>query len=92
MIKRSSTDTPEQADWRAEFEKVGETALRDGMNYREMPFREPKRQFAFRWLREKESDRAHRERQIQRDVRWTLWAAIGAIIVGVIGVVVTLIK
>ena len=49
------SDTADEAKWRAEFEAVGETQLRDGMTRCSMPFPEPKRQFAFRWLREQEN-------------------------------------
>jgi hypothetical protein len=51
---------------------------------------EPKRQFAFRWLREQERTRRIREEQTYRYVQWTLLAAVAAVIVGIIGVAVTL--
>jgi len=71
---------------------AGETAVRDLMNHGGSIATggEPKRQFVFRWLREKESDRQARELRTERDVRWTFWAAIAAVVVGVIGVAVTL--
>jgi hypothetical protein len=40
----------EETKWREEFTAVGETQLRHGMNTGSMPFPEPKRQFAFRWV------------------------------------------
>ena len=83
-------DTDDEAKWRAEFEKVGETQLRDGMNSRSMPFPEAKRQFAFRWLREQENAKALREQRSYRYLQWTFWAAVGAVVVGIIGVLVTL--
>jgi hypothetical protein len=55
-------DTEDEAKWRAEFEAVGETQLRDGVTRGAMPFPEPKRQFAFRWLREQDKAKALRER------------------------------
>jgi hypothetical protein len=53
-------DTQDEAKWRAEFEAVGETQLRDGVTRGAMPFPEPKRQFAFRWLLEQENAKALR--------------------------------
>ena len=82
-------DAEEGAKWRAEFDADGETALRDALNYRSVPFPEPKRQFAFRWLREQEKARKFRDQQMHRYVRWTLLAALAAVIVGIIGVLVT---
>jgi hypothetical protein len=85
-----ASDTTDEAKWRAEFETVvGETQLRDGMTGGSMPFPEPKRQFAFRWLREQENAKALRERQLYRYAQWTFWAAVGAVFVGIIGVLVT---
>ena len=54
------SDTADEAKWRAEFEVVGETQLRDGVTRGSMPFPEPNRQFAFRWLREQENAKALR--------------------------------
>jgi hypothetical protein len=51
---------------------------------------EAKRQAAFRWLDETASTRRIREEQTYEYSRWTFFAAIAAVIVGVIGVVVTL--
>ena len=82
-------DTEDEAKWRAEFEAVGETQLRDGVTRGAMPFPEPKRQFAFRWLREQENAKALRERKLHWYAQWTFWAAVGAVSVGIIGVLVT---
>jgi hypothetical protein len=84
-----ASDTTDEAKWRAEFEGVGETQLRDGVTRASMPFPEQKRQFAFRWLREQENAKALRERQLYRYAQWTFWAAVGAVFVGIIGVLVT---
>jgi hypothetical protein len=83
-------DTEQEAKWRAEFEADGETALRDAFNYRRATLDEPKRQFAFRWLREQDQARRRRDRQTYLYVRWTLWAAIAAVAVGIIGIAATL--
>jgi hypothetical protein len=42
------TDTGDEAEWRAEFERFGEENTRDSL--RAGYFQEPKRQFAYRWL------------------------------------------
>jgi hypothetical protein len=76
--------------WRAEFEKEGETAIRDALNFRRGSFPEPKLQFAFRWLREQTAARNLRDKRTYRYVRWTFWAAGAAVVVGIIGVVMTL--
>jgi hypothetical protein len=79
--------TPEEeAKWRAEFEAAGETEIRDGLKLIQ---HEPKRQFAFRWLREEDRARGLREKETHCYVQWTFWAAVAAVIVGIIGVAVT---
>jgi hypothetical protein len=83
------SDTEDEAKWRAEFEFAGETQLRDGMARGATPFPEPKQQCAFRWLGEQEKAKAVRERQLYRYAQWTFWAAVGAVFVGIIGVLVT---
>jgi hypothetical protein len=78
-------DTEQEAQWRTEFAKVGLDAV-----HREFSiFPEPKRQFAFRWLREKERAREAREEASHWYSKWTFVAAVAAVIVGVVGVVVT---
>jgi hypothetical protein len=79
--------TPEEeAKWRAEFEAAGETEIRDGLKLIQ---HEPKRQLAFRWLREEDLARRLREKETHRYVQWTFWAAVAAVIVGIVGVAVT---
>jgi hypothetical protein len=80
------SDSTQEAEWRAEFERIGETDVREGLK---MMSPEPKRQFAFRWLREQERAREIRDMRTFDYVRWTFWAAVGAVIIGVIGVAVT---
>jgi hypothetical protein len=82
------SDPTEEAKWRAEFERLGETDVRDGLK---MMSPEPKRQFAFGWLRDREKDRNIRDKRTYEYVRCTFWAAVAAVIVGIIGVAVTLI-
>jgi hypothetical protein len=80
------SDSTEEAQWRAEFELRGEWQIRD--RYENIT-PEPKRQFAIRWLRDQERARIKRDQQTFNYVRWTFWAAVGAVIIGIIGVVVT---
>jgi hypothetical protein len=50
---------------------------------------EPKRQAAFRWLGDEAQSRL-REEKTHHYVRWTFFAAVAAVIVGLIGVGLTL--
>jgi hypothetical protein len=75
----------EEAKWRAEFEMVGH----DAIHREHKMFPEPKRQFAFRWLREKEKAREDRDEAAQWYLKWTFRAAVAAVVVGIIGVAVT---
>jgi hypothetical protein len=77
----------EEAKWRAEFDQAGQTEIRDRLS---LINHEPKRQFAFLWLREQSKARQLREEQMRWYARWTFWAAIAAVVVGVVGVLVTL--
>ena len=79
--------TTSEEVWRAEFEKEGETAIRDALNFRPFSFPEPKLQFAVRWLREQTAARNLRDKRTHRYVRWTFWAALAAVIVGIFIVV-----
>jgi hypothetical protein len=80
------SDTEEEQAWRAEFEEAGEGQVHDTMYYGPGFYSEPKRLFALRWLREKEVDRADKDRKMLRYVRWALWAAVSAVIVGIIAI------
>ena len=51
---------------------------------------EPKRPAAFRWLGDEAEARRLREEQTHHYVRWTFFAAVAAVIVGLIGVGLTL--
>jgi len=78
-------DTDQEAKWRAEFKRVGRDAI-----HREFGmFDEPRRQFAFRWLREKEFEDEQRADSAHWYSKWTFIAAVAAVIVGVFGVLVT---
>jgi hypothetical protein len=72
-----------EAAWRAEFKRIGETQVRDALD---SITDEPKRQAAFRWLGDEAEARRLREEQTHHYVRWTFFAAVAAVIVGLIGV------
>lgn len=86
--------TQQEATWKAEFEAIGESAIRNDLQLRGGVgvgiSDEPKRQYAFRWLRQKEKDREQREHSTHWYVKWTFWAAVGAVLIGIVGVTVTI--
>jgi hypothetical protein len=82
-------DTQDEAAWRAEFERTGEVLVRDALN-RGMYSHEPKRQAVFRWLSEEERARKLREQGTYRFAKWTFFAAVAAVFVGILGIVVTI--
>jgi len=75
---------------RAEFKRIGETQLRDALNSDVAFADEPKRQAAFRWLGDEAQARRLREEKTSHYVRSTFFATIAAVIVGLIGVGLTL--
>jgi hypothetical protein len=79
-----------EAAWRAEFKRIGETQLRDVLNSGVGFADEPKRQAAFRWLGDEAEARRLREEQTHHYLRWTFFAVIAVVIVGLIGVGLTL--
>jgi hypothetical protein len=79
----------EEAMWRAEFEAAGESETRDRIYRGAGIYPDPKRQAALDWLRERARERSLRETQTHRYAWWTLWAAIVAVVVGLVGVAVT---
>ena len=78
-----------EAAWRAEFKRIGETQVRDALN---SITDEPKRQAAIRWLGDEAEARRLREEQTHHYVRWTFFAAVAAVIVGLIGVGLALLQ
>jgi len=80
-------DSDQETRWRASFETVGYDAVRRGHNL----FEEPKRQFAFRWLREQEIAREDRNEAAHWYLKWTFRAAVAALIVGIVSVTVAII-
>ena len=81
------TAEPEvEAAWRAEFKRIGETQVRDALD----SITDEPKQAAFRWLGDEAEARRLREEQTHHYVRWTFFAAVAAVIVGLIGVGLTL--
>jgi hypothetical protein len=76
--------------WREEFERLGEMQVYDNVKQGAIYNDEVKRQAAFRWLGEVAAVRRARELRSYTYVRWTFYAAVAAVIVGAIGIFVTL--
>jgi hypothetical protein len=81
--KTTTPDIEEEAKWRAEFDEAGEIEVRDNLSHGGIINYEPKRQFAFRWLREQVKANKRREHRMYRYARWTFWAAVGAVVLGI---------
>jgi hypothetical protein len=75
-------------EWRAEFEMYGDSHA--GKFIFSDPMPEEKRQFGFRWLAERERARKAREETNIWYARWTFYAAVAAVVIGILGVAVTL--
>jgi hypothetical protein len=73
-----------------EFKRIGETPHRDGLDGDSGFTDEPKRQAAFRWLGDEVEAQRLRDDQTHHYVRWTFFAAVAAVIVGLIAVGLTL--
>jgi hypothetical protein len=86
-----AAETQEEA-WRAQLERIGETAvrtdlaLRNGVSVGIMG--DAMQQFAFQWLRDKETERERRELAALSYVKWTFWAAVAAAVIGIAGVII----
>jgi hypothetical protein len=83
-------NTSHEAEWRAEFECLGEEQVYDNVKQGAIYNDEAKRQAAFRWLGEVARARRVREVQTYNYARWTFFAAVAAVIVGIIGMITTL--
>jgi hypothetical protein len=77
----------QELEWSKEFEKIGETEIRNDLNFRSGVNvginSEPKQQYALKWLRRKEQERADREESTHQYVKWTFWAAVAAVMIGI---------
>ena len=80
----------QEIERRAEFERLGERQVYDNVKQGAIYNDEAKRQAAFRWLGDKEAERRVREQNTLWYTRWTFYAAIIGVTVGVVGVVATL--
>jgi CheY-like chemotaxis protein len=72
----------------SEFEADGERAVHDTIYHGPGIYPDPKRLSALRWLREKEAERERQEQKMRCYVRWTFWAAVAAVVAGIVGVLV----
>lgn len=101
---RSSTAVPvateqQKAEWQARLEQIGETHVRADIQQRSgvgIGFSGEMVEVAVDWLREKEREREYRDSIIYDSAtqtlayaKWTLIAAIAAVVVGIIGIIVT---
>jgi hypothetical protein len=82
-------DPQHEAEWRAEFERIGESQVGSFIN--SGPMSEEKRQFGFRWLGEQAHARKLREERNLWYARWTFFAAVAAVIVGLIGIALSIV-
>jgi hypothetical protein len=83
------TDLDQEAAWRIEFEADGERTVLDTICHGPGIYPDPKRLFALRWLREREVERVRQEQKMNTYVRCTFWAAVAAVVAGIVGVLVT---
>jgi hypothetical protein len=80
----------QEAIWRREFERIGEEQVYDNVKQGAIYNDEAKRQAAFRWLGDVARERRAREVQTNNYARWTFFAAVVAVIVGIVGIIATL--
>jgi hypothetical protein len=80
----------EEDAWIAEFEAAGEDEIRIRMYRGSGMHPEAKFHTAVRWLREQARARRLLEQEIHRDVRRTLWAAVAAVLLGIVGIAIAL--
>ena len=85
-------ESEQEAEWRAEFERLGELLVYDNVKQGAIYNDEAKRQAAFRWLSDEARKRRARETQTLQVTRWTLAAAAIAVFVGIAGVAATLLR
>jgi hypothetical protein len=86
--QRSRDLSEEQENWRTQFENIGETQLYQLLLKGAISASDARHTPALEWLREQETTRRLRE---QEAYSYTQRAAVAAVIVGMIGVVATLI-
>jgi hypothetical protein len=74
----------QEAEWGAEFEKLGELVVYDNIRQGSVYTDEEKRQAAFRWLSEQAHLRRNQGVWTLQILYWTFFAALGALLIGVI--------
>jgi predicted anti-sigma-YlaC factor YlaD len=84
MIDQAELNAKEEANWRAEFEKLG----REHVRARRYSGRE--REVARQWLRDKELEAEARERADHHYLKWTFWAVLLALVVAILALVVAI--
>jgi hypothetical protein len=77
-----------EAAWRAELNRIGEAKHHDALNS-SSDTDELNRQASFRWLGDDAEAQGLRDEQTHHYVRWASFAAVAAVIVGLIGVGLT---
>jgi hypothetical protein len=82
-----NSDSEQEAQWRKQFEAAGRDEVLFLCN--EGIYSGPLRGFAFRWLKERDDAREGRGKDADWYTKWTFRAAVAAVIVGVVGIVVT---
>ena len=85
----SNADPKEMEQWRAEFEHAGIHEVQAHIDRNE--YVSAQKLEAFRWLKDIAKHREQRESSTYWYVKFTFWAAIAAVFVGIIGVAVTLV-
>jgi hypothetical protein len=78
-----------EAEWRAEFERLGELLVFDNAKQGAIYNDEAKRQAALRWLSEQARSRRNREKWTLKVAWWTFFAAISGVLVGLFGLYAT---
>jgi hypothetical protein len=79
----------DEARWREEFEAAGEVEVQRKVNSQYFRKTPEKGSFAQRWLDEKATARLSREIGLFSYAKRTYWAALVAVLVGILGIVVT---
>ena len=78
-----------EAAWRAELNRIGEAQHGDALKSGSDVTDELKGQAAFRWSGDEPEAQRLREEQTHHYGRWAIFAAVAAVIVGLIGVGLT---
>ena len=82
--------TAEETHWREEFARTGTAQVRQNLLNPAFYNSEPRRNFALKWLREQERAAELRDHRMYLCTQWTLWAAVAAVIVGILSIVARL--